>query len=565
MSKTSNISLRTKLSIVLVVLTVVSLVLNMAWSVSTRNEQMVADLREKGEVLAQQMDAVWEFMSINQDRFESSAYIGGSDVYQGLHCAIAGRSIGFIFTRESNYVTRFVNFNPRNISNRPDEFESKALDEFFANSEAKEYYELSTYEGSEAFRYLAPMTIEKNCLACHGDPAGELDITGFPKEGWQIGDIGGAISIVIPVDMYRDNERTAIVQDVVFSVAFFLACIGIIYIALSRYVTKPLERIQTGLGEISAGSLDVRLEGNKSSKEISKLIVDFNQMADELSTVYSNLERQVADRTSELAEANLELEKQQQALKEINDRLRDDSLYKSEFLAMMSHELKTPLTSILAYAELLRKNVDPLREEEVEVGRAIEMNSRSLLSMINDILKMSRLEFGRERMNYSAVDVGDLLGLAASSMQQAAQKKGIELTYEIDSVVPLIYADFDKLQHVMENLLSNAIKFSKKNGRVQIHSGYDAKANEVWISVSDNGIGIDPRDHERVFEQFVQVDSSESRSFEGTGLGLALALNYIKMHEGTLELESELGSGAQFTVRVPAITEEQIEEGGGNV
>lgn len=249
-----NIKLKTKFAGLIIVLIAVSLVANLAWTSENKRAQMENELREKGMVLTQQMDAVWEFMASNQDRLEQISYTDDG-VYQGLHCAIAGRSIGQLFTSQSSYTTRFVNFNPRNQADEPDAFEARALDAFYADSSCREFYEITQYQGEEVFRYLAPMRIEKNCLDCHGEPAGEIDVTGYAKEGWRSGDVGGAISIVIPLDVYMDSEKGAVVQDVIFFGGMLVACLVIMYLALTYLVTRPLSKIQAGVERIHRSNL----------------------------------------------------------------------------------------------------------------------------------------------------------------------------------------------------------------------------------------------------------------------------------------------------------------------
>lgn len=544
-----NVTLKTKFVVLISALVVVSLFANLAWTSMNKRAQMENELREKGEVLAQQMDAVWEFMASNQDRLEQISYTEDG-VYQGLHCAIVGRSIGLLFTSQSEYTTRFVNFNPRNIADEPDDFETQALNAFIDEGHT-EYYETTEYEGREVFRYSAPMRIEENCLDCHGEPKGEIDVTGFAKEGWSIGDVGGAISIIMPLDVYRESEQSAIVQDVIFFGGMLAFCLVIVYVALGYLVTRPLNKIQAGVDQIKTGNLDVELAYTESSREMNTLTADFNRMAEELSAIYGNLETQVEDRTAQLAQANDVLERQRAQLEEVNSLLRDENRYKSEFLAMMSHELRTPLTSIIAFAEMLNKESDPKDAKEAETRREIEANSRALLFMINDILEMSRLDAGRIEMNIETVDLGDVAGLVQSVVQPLAKQNQIEFTCEIDADVPLIEADFEKVRHVLENLAGNAVKFTSKGGSVRLHISHHPECREVWLRVSDTGIGIDKADQQRVFERFVQADSSASRRYSGTGLGLALAKEYTEMHGGSISLESALGKGSVFTVRLP--------------
>ena len=544
-----NIKLKTKFAGLIVVLLAVSLVANIGWTTMNKRAQMESELCEKGQVLAQQMDAVWEFMASNQDRLEQISYTEDG-VYQGLHCAIVGRSIGALFTSQSTYTTRFVNFNPRNDADEPDAFESAALDAFNAGT-ASEFYEITQYEGEEVFRYLAPMRIEENCLDCHGEPAGEIDVTGYAKEGWEIGDVGGAISIVMPLDVYVESERNSIVQDVIFFGGMLVVCLLIMYAALSYLVTRPLSKIQAGVESIQTGDLNVRLAHTESSREMKRLMAEFNQMARELADIYGNLETQVEDRTAQLARANDVLECQRAQLEEANERLRDENRYKSDFLAMMSHELRTPLTSIIAFAELLNRDSQPSDSKEAETRGEIEANSRALLLMINDILEMSRLDAGRTDMNVETVDVGDVVGMADAVVRPLADKRGIDFSCEIDADVPLIEADFEKVRHVLENLCGNAMKFTPEGGSVRLRVGYHPVRDEVWLQVSDTGIGIAKADQQRIFERFVQADSSPARKYNGTGLGLALAKGYAEMHGGSISVESEPGAGSLFTVRVP--------------
>lgn len=550
-----NIKLKTKFAGLIVVLLAVSLIANIGWTTMNKRAQMENELREKGQVLAQQMDAVWEFMASNQYRLEQISYTNDG-VYQGLHCAIVGRSIGALFTSQSTYTTRFVNFNPRNQADDPDEYESAALDAFNAGS-ASEYYGIAWFEGKEVFRYLAPMRIEENCLDCHGEPAGEIDVTGYEKEGWSIGDVGGAISIVMPLDVYVESEQSSIVQDVIFFGGMLVVCLLIMYAALSYLVTRPLSKIQAGVECIQTGDLDVQLAYTESSREMNTLMTEFNQMARELSDIYDNLETQVEDRTAQLAKANAVLEDQRTQLEKANERLRDENQYKSDFLAMMSHELRTPLTSIIAFTELLNRDSRPFDEKEAETRREIEANSRALLLMINDILEMSRLDAGRTEMSIEIVDLGDIAGMVETVVQPLADKSRVAFSCEIDPDVPLVEADFEKIRHVLENLCGNAVKFTPEGGSVKLQMAYHPECGEVWIKVSDTGIGIAKADQQRIFERFVQADSSPSRKYNGTGLGLSLAKEYTEMHGGSLSVESEPGVGSTFAVRIPVERREE--------
>ena len=532
----SGRSLRTTFTALIAALLVVSLAASVVWTSLNSQSRMVDELREQGQALAQEMDAVWEFMASNQHRLEQVSF-AENGAYQGLHCAIAGRSIAALFTSQTDYTIRFVNNEPRNPADEPDEFEAAAL-EAFNERGAIEYYAVSDYQGEDSFRYLAPMTITKNCLECHGEPAGEIDVTGYAKEGWKLGDVGGAISIVMPIDVYAQGVTSSVLQDIVFFGGMIVTCLLVLYLALRRLVTDPLGRIRAGFAGINEGGPGMSLPQEESSREMNAVVAEFNVMSSRLSESYSALESQVEERTRQLAQAN--------------ERLTRDSRYKSDFLAMMSHELKTPLSSITTFAELLKRSGDLPPERREMAYDEIEANSRALSTIIEDILEMSRLDAGKAELNVEVIDLGDVAGLVASVIAPLAERKGLEFSWDVAADVPLIAADPNKVVHVLENLCGNAVRFTPHGGRVSLDVSFDRDNATVRCAVADTGVGIAEADHARVFERFMQADSSPTRHHNGTGLGLALAKEYAEMHDGHLELESELGKGSTFTLVLPA-------------
>ena len=556
-AQVGNVRLKTKFVGLIALILLVALVANVAWTSVNKRAQMEAELVEQGRALSHQMDAVWEFMVSNQSRLEKVAFTEDG-IYQGLHCAIAGRSIGNLFSTQTEYTTRFVNFDPRNVNDNPDGWESAALAAFKEDSAVREYYGFEDFQGEPMFRYSAPMTIEENCLQCHGEPAGELDVTGYPKEGWTTGDVGGAISIAMPLDVYNANARAAMGQDVLFFLGLMAVCLVAVYLGLTYLVMRPLQRIQTNVEQMQTGNLAVQMGQTQTSREMNTLMTQFSSMARELADTYATLERQVADRTAllenrtcELACANATLKRQQAQLEEANRLLQTDNEYKAEFLSMVSHELRTPLTSIVAFVKILNRDCEPATEEERQTRREIEHSSRILLTMIEDILEMSRVDAGRANLAVELVDVGDLVAMVQSVVQPLADHGGIQFSIDVAPDVPLLSLDFDKMRHVLENLCGNAVKFTPRGGRVDLAITWDAAADEVQMRVSDTGIGIAPADQERIFEKFVQVDAGTARHYNGTGLGLSLARQYAEMHGGTITVESELGRGSTFTVRIP--------------
>ena len=358
-------------------------------------------------------------------------------------------------------------------------------------------------------------------------------------------DIGGAISIIMPLDVYQANERDSIAQDVLFFAVMLAVCLVVVYVALTYLVTRPLGKIRSGVDEVSEGNLDVRLSYSESSQEMSSLTTAFNDMAHELADVYAGLD-----------DERDEVDRLRGTINQMAEGLEETEKMKNEFISSVSHELRTPLTSIVAFADLLSKHRAGADENEAKALAGIEANSQALMLMINDILEMSRLDAGRVKLSLEVVDVGDVVGIVRATVGPLAAKEHLEFTSEVAPDVPLVQGDFDKLVHVLQNLCGNAVKFTPDGGTVHLRAAFHPASSkdavdEVWLTVADSGIGIDAADQERIFEKFVQVDSSSTRRYNGTGLGLAIVREYAEMHGGSVSVESELGQGASFVVRIP--------------
>jgi len=246
-----------------------------------------------------------------------------------------------------------------------------------------------------------------------------------------------------------------------------------------------------------------------------------------------NLERLVAEKTSELREANVQL-------------VRTNQL-KSQFLANMSHELRTPLNAILGFAEALRDGVvgEPSAEQR-EFCEDIYQAGRQLLGMINDVLDLAKVEAGALELTLGPCDLAGLIDEVLRVARGLARRKGIELRTDVVPRPLELTADPVKLKQILYNLLSNAIKFTDSGGTVTVEGRLQKET--VVIRVRDTGIGIAPEDLVTIFEEFKQVDSSFARKHEGTGLGLALTKRLVELHGGQIGVESELGKGTTFTM-----------------
>jgi signal transduction histidine kinase/DNA-binding response OmpR family regulator/CHASE3 domain sensor protein len=299
-------------------------------------------------------------------------------------------------------------------------------------------------------------------------------------------------------------------------------------------------------------------------------------------------EEELRVQQEELLQANLQLEERAQQLKENVDALEmarleimnkaeeveRNSRYKSEFLANMSHELRTPLNSILILAKLLSENKDTnLSDKQVEYTNVIYKSGQDLLTLINDVLDLSKIEAGKTRVSVSAVPVSQVRTDLVSLFKEVAQAANIQFTTQIDPHCPKeLYTDKDRLEQVLRNLLSNAFKFTQEGGRVRLHitainprtislrsEQLLASSQVLAFHVNDNGIGIPRNKQDVIFEAFRQADGSTNRKYGGTGLGLSISRQLAVMLGGELKLESTEGEGSTFTLYLPVVHTPQPE------
>lgn len=564
----ARFGLRTKIIGLLVGMLLVLSGIFIGFTYLEQRDRTEAAMLEKSRVLVSEMDAVWEFVSINQDTINYTS--DGVYDYKGLHCAIAGKSVAALFSRGSSYSMRFTNLNPRNAHNDPDDYEADALRTFMDNPHITERYGFSQMDDRSVFRYVSVMQVSSDCVDCHGTPAGEMDVTGYPKEGWETGDIAGAVSVVVPTEQAFQDMHNSIANDALFFLVLMACMAVIIYFVLSRLVTNPLTDLRSSLSAVADGSRSLKgkvasgvfpasskgLPELYATREVDGLFEQFDSMAQRLLDLYGGLESQVAERTEQLIQANHELEFQRRRVEEINEKLTRDNRYKSDFLAIVSHELRTPLTSILAFADLMGDTVDPADAASRRQLEEIEKNGAVLLEMVDNVLETARIQAGSERVNLELVDLNDVVGMVEASNRPVALKKGVDMTTAVDSDVPLIMSDWEKIRRILTNLVSNAVKFTSAGGHVEVRVSWHAESSCIHIEVEDTGIGIPADKQALVFERFTQENMSTVRRYGGSGLGLSLVKDLSAMLGGTVSVTSLPGVGSTFSVELPAAADD---------
>ncbi len=259
-------------------------------------------------------------------------------------------------------------------------------------------------------------------------------------------------------------------------------------------------------------------------------------------------------RTAQRLESqNATLEEQHGELTRLNAELDRTSRLKDQFLANVSHELRTPLTSIIGFSELLlMHDTGPLTDAQRDFLETVARNGRHLLQLISELLDLSKIGAGRLELAREPLVLGPVLREAADSVHALVEAHHHTLVVEPPAAEVTVTADRTRLRQVLLNLLSNAIKFTPDGGRVTLAARPEGADGCVRISVTDTGIGIAPQDQPKLFQEFVQVDASASRRYEGTGLGLALCKRLVELHGGGIGLDSALGRGSTFWFTLPA-------------
>ena len=311
---------------------------------------------------------------------------------------------------------------------------------------------------------------------------------------------------------------------------------------VSSRMTGPIRELHQGAKIIGSGNLDYRVN-IETGDEIEWLGEEFNKMAGELKVSYATLEQKVKDKTGELEKSNSELE-------QANCNLLNANKAKDEFLSVMSHELRTPLNVIIGFSGMIHEGLlGTINPEQERALDKVTSRSGDLLAMISQILLASSIEAGKVHVERQKVELRSFLDDLKSSYEVPLDKKiTVNWDYPLDSLT--IETDGAKLKHILQNLINNAIKFTEQ-GHVTISARYILEAKSVEFKVADTGIGIQKEMLPSIFEMFRQVDSSETRSYGGVGIGLYIVKKYTDLLGGRIKAKSDLGKGTTFTLTIP--------------
>ncbi|MEM7810874.1 MAG: HAMP domain-containing sensor histidine kinase [Planctomycetota bacterium] len=384
----------------------------------------------------------------------------------------------------------------------------------------------------DEYQFYAAARADQDCVKCH-----------YHRDA-DVGDLLGVVAIKLPLT----ETKALLARNNFFlisaAVTTALLAMAAAYAIVRYVIVKPVLHLKEVAEDVSRGTIDRRAD-IRTGDEFEQLSHAFNRMLRHLITMQE-----------EVREVNGDLDAKVEELARVNLRLYETNQMKDDFLATMSHELKTPLNSILGFSDVLAGSENLTDKQKRFVGN-IERSGRDLMLLINDVLDVARIENGKLEIRAADFRLGELLERQRDAMQPLAGKKGVHLDVAVAPDVPVLRQDPGKLQQIVVNLLSNAIKFTPPGGRVDATAELLDDGQTFEVVVSDTGTGIPPEEQVLVFEKFRQGKTASgrenaiTREHGGTGLGLSIVRELARLLGGEITLESEFGQGSRFIVRLP--------------
>jgi len=400
-------------------------------------------------------------------------------------------------------------------------------------------------DGGSIYQYYQPIWAEQSCVACHIalEGAGYSPTSGGIVAPIREGDLMAILQVTIP----NGPTQAAVMKywSMLLAVAIVTAFLAMIafYITIRYVIVRPLRHLRAVSEAITEGNTALRAHIH-TRDEFELLANAFNRMLSHLVAVQD-----------ELRQVNAELDAKLDEVAQLNMQLYEMNRVKSDFMATMSHELRTPLNSILGFSEVLA-SIESLDEKQRRYVQNIQKSGRILLEMINNVLDLAKMEAGRMEIRPTEFSIEQVVQAQCDMARPLSEKKNLQLTVDVQPNLPPMFQDQNRVAQILNNLLSNAIKFTPEGGAIRVSVRQDNDGNMV-LRVADTGVGIAEEDRQIIFEKFRQGRTAMpdgdplKREYPGSGLGLSIVKELCRLLGGEVSVESELGRGSVFTVKLP--------------
>lgn len=433
----------------------------------------------------------------------------------------------------NEYRYKVLKLDAKSPEQKPEGDEVSVINRLAANPEMSE--ETINQSSHGVFHYYGVIRAQNSCIDCHNRMSAAAGATSPPlKEG--------EMMAVVKVTLSTKSIETGAHVNRALLLTFAILCAILImtgsYLIIRYVVVKPVKHLKAVSDAIVAGQLNVRSE------------IHTGDEFEDLSEAFNRMVRHLMNAEEQQRKLNTDLDHRLDDLARANMALYESDKAKGDFLSTVSHELRTPLHGIIGFSDVLLSAASPLNEKQARWVANIKTSGQQLLTLINDILDLAKIEAGRMDLRPEEFSLPTFCDALIPAFRIPSEKKNIDLRCQYDPNVRFIRQDAGKLRQILNNLLSNAIKFTPEGGRVTLKTAGDA--DHVVITVEDTGVGISPDEKEQVFEKFRQAGPNTlTREHEGTGLGLSIVRELCGLLGGEVGLHSEVGRGSTFTIRIP--------------
>jgi signal transduction histidine kinase len=443
----------------------------------------------------------------------------------------------------SEYRYKILKPDARLPEQKPEGDEVGIVNKLAANPDSTEEKVNQSAQG--VVHYYGVIRAQASCIDCHNRQPAAAGVARAPlKEG----DMMAVVKVTLSTRAIETGAHVNRALLLSFAILTAILIMTGSFLIIRYVVVKPVKHLKAVSDAIAQGQLNVRSE------------IHTGDEFEDLSEAFNRMVRHLMDAEEKQRKLNQDLDTKLDELARANMALYESDRTKGDFLSTVSHELRTPLHGIIGFSDVLLSASSPLTEKQARWVANIKTSGQQLLTLINDILDLAKIESGRMELRPEEFAVAGFCDALLPVFRIPAEKKNIDLRVQYDPNVRTIRQDVGKLRQVLNNLLSNAIKFTPEGGRVSLRT--TGEGDFVVFTVEDTGVGIAKDEQERVFEKFRQAGAGRStltREHEGTGLGLSIVRELCGLMGGEVSLESEVGRGSTFTVRLPRTLVPQVQ------